>query len=338
MTPDQFLHSIRRQPPSPVYLFIGPERHARDLCRRALIERVLPPEERESGFNRHDLKETSLAAAVDDARCLSLFTPARVIWVSSAEEADEPGDMLANYVADPSPGVALVFDSSRYGLDGEDKTKSERVKKTFAAVPHHVEFAPYTPAAARKLAEESAREMGLKIAPAALDLLTEALAADVVRIEGELEKLRLYAGAEREVTVDDVLLMAPDARSASIFTLVNALARGDRIAALEVLDTLIREGEYLPLALAFLETQFRLALVAKEAGLRTSPQIQAHFAKLGVAMWRSRADQVQSTISAFSSERIRKAIGRIYAADKGLRDTRPDDRVVMEEFVLALTE
>jgi DNA polymerase III subunit delta len=46
---------------------------------------------------------------------------------------------------------------------------------------------------------------------------------------------------------------------------------------------------------------------------------------------------VAQTVGAFSRERLEKAIRRVYAADKALRDTRPDDRVVIEEFVLGIT-
>ena len=75
----------------------------------------------------------------------------------------------------------------------------------------------------------------------------------------------------------------PDARATTIFALVNALGRRDRARALEILDTLTREGEYLPLALAFLSTQFRMALVAREAGLKSPQQIQGHFSRHGRA-------------------------------------------------------
>jgi hypothetical protein len=34
---------------------------------------------------------------------------------------------------------------------------------------------------------------------------------------------------------------------------------------------------------------------------------------------------------------MRAAIKLIFQADKGLRDTRPDDRIVMEQFILRLT-
>ena len=132
--------------------------------------------------------------------------------------------------------------------------------------------------------------------------------------------------------------MAPEARAATIFALVNALGRRDRAQALEILDTLTREGEYLPLALAFLSTQFRMAFTAREAGLRSAQQIQGHFAKLGAPMWGSRAEQVHQTALKFGKPQLERAMKLIFEADRGFRDTRPDDRVIMEQFVLKLTE
>ena len=109
------------------------------------------------------------------------------------------------------------------------------------------------------------------------------------------------------------------------------------MGSLNSLEILVREGEYLPLALSFLATQFRLALVAKEEGLRNASQIQAYFTKQGTAMWRARAEQVADTVTAFPLEKLRDSVMRIAAADRALRDTRPDDRTVMENFVLGLT-
>ena len=54
-------------------------------------------------------------------------------------------------------------------------------------------------------------------------------------------------------------------------------------------------------------------------------------------MWRSRAEQVQQTVAAFSKDELRQALQLIFSADRGMRDARPDDRMVMEHFVLALT-
>jgi len=130
--------------------------------------------------------------------------------------------------------------------------------------------------------------------------------------------------------------LVPDARATTVFALVNALGRRDRARALGILDTLTREGEYLPLALAFLSTQFLMALVAREANLKTASQIQSHFQRLGVPMWGSRAEQVQQTVAKFSQPQLERAIKLTFEADRGMRDTRPDDRIVMERFILSL--
>ena len=348
MSPEQFLQRIGKGSPSPVYLFLGPEAYQRGLCRRALIEKSLPDGDLENGLARFDLENTTLATVIDDARSLSLFASNRVIWVSSAEAAlprritetpDEAsgGALLAEYLREPTPGTVVVFESSRYDFEGEDRAKLERVQKFYSAIPDQVEFRPYSNEAARRLVQELVRESGLQIGIAEIGLLVEALGGDAARIANEIEKLRLYAGPSRKVTADDILRLVPNAYATTIFALVAALGRGDRRRSLDSLDSLIKEGEYLPLALTFLATQFRLALAAQDAGLRTSQQIQAHFTKQGIRIWRDRADQIYQTVSSFSKERLMQAIEKVYSTDRALRDTRPDDRVVMEELVLSLT-
>lgn len=349
MSPDQFLERIGRHPPAPAYLFLGPEIYQRGRCRKALVERVLNPDDRENGFAQFDLEQTTLATALDDARSLSLFTPHRLVWISGAEgvlprgraSAQEEGtgaEELAAYLRDPTPGTVVVFEASRYDFEGEDRAKLERVQKFYSAIPDVVEFRPYTVESSRRLAQDLAKEAGLQIGLPEIGLLVESVGGEAGRLANEIEKLRLYAGTNRKVTSDDILQLVPSAQASTIFALVGALGRGDRKRSLASLDTLLREGEYLPLALTFLATQFRLAMVAQEAGLRTSQQIQAYFTKQGIRIWRDRADQIQQTVTAFPKEKLALAIEKVYGADKALRDTRPDDRVVMEQFVFSLTD
>jgi len=352
MTPDQFLDRLRKQGPEPAYLFLGPESFQRERCRRALLDAALPPEDRDTGFDRHDLDQISLNAALDDARSLSLFADRRVIWIAGGEaalprgkaaaadeESADPADSdeLSKYLSSPTPGTVLVIEASRYDFEGEDKAKLERVQKFYAAIPAQVEFRPFSPEAARAQTQMLAKQASLQLGFAELALLLEATGGDVARIAIEIEKLRLYVGTERKVTADDIAALVPDAAATTIFVLVAALGRGDRVRALQILDTLAREGEYMPLALSFLATQFRLALAAREAGLRGAGQIQAHFTKLGTRMWQERARQIEQTVQAFPKERLERAVVKLFEADRDLRDARPDDRIVMEEMILDLT-
>jgi DNA polymerase III subunit delta len=348
MNPAQFMARTKKTGAPAAALLIGPESYDRRRIKEALTA-GFP----EGSVAEHDLMETSLADVVDDARSLSLFASERLVWVANAEaalprgkaaaaEEDEgegaPGDasILADYLRDPTPGVSLIFEAARFDFDGDDKRKQERVRKFYAGVGEVVDLRRYSADDALGEARTLARGAGLRLDASALGLLVEALGADMARIATEIEKLALYAGS-RELTADDIAALAPEARATTIFALVGALGRRDRTRALEILDVLAREGEYLPLALSFLSTQFRMALAAREAGLRSPQQIQSHFTKMGLPVWSSRAEQIHQTASRFGGAQLKRALLAIYEADKGLRDARPDDRIVMEKFVLKLT-
>jgi DNA polymerase-3 subunit delta len=343
MTPAQFLARAKRNEIPPVCLFLGQESYNRRRCREALVQGVEP--------EQYDASETSLAAIVDDARALSLFASERLIFVIGAEaamprasrdEADDPGSsgadglavgVLEAYVKNPTPGVTLIFEATRWDLEGEDKPKTERARKFFGAIPEVVEFRRFTADEARAELNHIARDANLKLDPSAAEALVEALAADVSRIAVEVEKLSLYG---KPITADDLPLLVPDARQSTIFALVNALGRRDRVRSLEILDALVREGEYLPLALTFLATQFRMALVAKEANLRGASQVQTHFQRAGVQMWGSRAEQVSQTAAKFSKAQLERGLKLVFETDRDLRSARPDDRIVVENFVVRL--
>lgn len=339
---------------APAFLFLGSEAFHRGRCRLALVDAAVGREDRDNSVVRHDLSEISLAEVIDDARSLSLFASERAILVSSAEAVlprrmteDEDGadgggpasaEVLADYLKNPSPGVVLLFEATRFDFEGEDKKKLDRVRKFYAAIPDVVELRKPTTEDARIEAQALAKEAGVRLQPDAVALLVDALGADLARIATEIEKLSLFAGGSgRTMGAEDVAALAPEARSTTIFALVDALGRRNRARSLQVLDTLVREGEYLPLALSFLAGQFRMALAASEANLRSPQQIMGHFTRLGVPIWPSRAEQVHQTLTRFSKGQMEKAMSLVFGADRDLRSARPDDRIVMEKFVFDLT-
>ncbi len=354
MIPEQFLAKIAKQPPASAYLFLGQEGYQRRQCREALLARIVPGEARADGFSQVDLEGATLSEVLDDARSLSLFTSQRVIWVASAElalprrittaeesneEAKPVESPLASYLKAPTPGTVIVFECSRFDFVGDDKAKLDRVEKFYANIGASatVEFRHFTPESSRHLAQDLARQAGLKLAGTELAALLEAVAGDAGRLASEIEKLALFVGSERAVTLDDLRALVPNAAQATIFALVNALGKRDRPAALRSLDILVRDGEYLPLALTFLGSQFRLALAAKEARVNNVQQAQTFFQGIGVRMWRDRAEQVVATAAAFSRASLSRALELLYDTDKKFRDGYKDDQLVMELLVLALT-
>lgn len=348
MTPEQFLTRIAKHLPAPVYLFAGPEAYLRRKCKEALAARVLGAQR--AGLTQTDLENTTFADVLDDARSLSLFASERLIWVSSAELAlprrmaaadeentDASAAALGDYLKQPTPGTVLVFDCSRYDFAGDDRPKLERVMKFYAAIPAAVEFRRLTPESSRYLCQDLAKERGLKLAGRELAALVDAAAGDANRLAAEIEKLSLFAGSERSITMGDLRALVPNAAESTIFELVQALGKRDRNAALRSVQVLVREGEYLPMALSFLSTQFRMALAAKEAKVSTGQQAQNFFTNAGVRIWRERAEQIAATAAAFSKDDLEGAVSLIYETDKRFRDGYRDDRTTMERLVLGLT-
>ena len=254
------------------------------------------------------------------------------------ESAAVAGDAapLAAYLKDPTPGVVIVFEAIRFDFEGDDKRKQDRVRKFYAAIRDVVELRRFSVARSprRRPNRWSAAPVSASTRPRSTCWWKRS--ARTSPASPWRSRSSRSSPAIAQIGVDDIAALVPDARATTIFALVNALGRRDRARSLEILDTLTREGEYLPLALAFLSTQFRMALVAREAGLKSSQQIQGHFTRMGVPMWGSRAEQVWQTVSKFNKAQMERAMKLIYEADKGLRDARPDDRIVMEHFILQL--
>ncbi len=352
MTPQQFITLIRQKKFPPACLLLGPESFQRDYCRRALIEAFLEAEERDTGIVRFDLEDSGLEAVLEEATTPSLFAPRRVVLVRNAEAAlprgraagtgDEDGaaasaEGLARYLERPAADVLLVFEAARYAPEGEDKAKLDRVRKFYAAIPAVVECFPMNPEQARKLARNLAQRVRLVIGETELDLLAESLGWDAARIAAEIEKLAVWGQGGRTVSAADIAALVPEARSAGVFELADALAARDRLRALEVLELLVRQSEYLPLALASLSGPLRLALAAQQGGWRRPEQILAQASRLGLRMWPARAQQVARTANAFPPQQLRTALRLLYEADRALRDVRPDDRTALEAFIFRLT-
>jgi len=80
-----------------------------------------------------------------------------------------------------------------------------------------------------------------------------------------------------------------------------------------------------------------MALAAREQQLHSAQDVQSYFQRQGIAMWRARAEQVYTASLKFPKEKLETAIALVFRADRDMKGSRPDDRIVMEDFVLRLT-
>jgi len=108
-----------------------------------------------------------------------------------------------------------------------------------------------------------AQGKGVRFRPGVLEALVEAVGPDLWALDGELEKLALYAG-DREVTMEDLQALVVQTREPRLFTAVDALLAGDGTVAQREARRLIAQGTPPMALLAMLERQVRTLLLLQE--------------------------------------------------------------------------
>ena len=93
------------------------------------------------------------------------------------------------------------------------------------------------------LVTNKAREVGLEFEDEAMELFVNLAGEATQQIVNELEKLFLYLGDRKLVTVEDVRLMVPLSREGVIFETGRALQAGDAARAIELIDEQMEMGE-----------------------------------------------------------------------------------------------
>ena len=345
MKPKAFTKSIQDGKTESGYLFLGNETFFRDRCRQALKKAVIGDDA--EAFVEIDLKKESLTRLWDETRSLSLFSTARLIVGFNAEAvlprarsaaASEAQEEMKRYFADPTPGVVVVFECTKFDArERDDKAKADRVAKFFDAVPAAVEMDRLGADDTLRAVQALAERLGLKAESDVLAELADMLGGDLARLDSELEKLSLYAGESGVITRADVELLTPEARQGGVFELSDALARKDRSRALEIVNTLASGGAYWPMQLTLLAGLFRQALAVRELNARDSRQVVSALGRHGVRIWPSRAQQLLGVAGKFSKQELEKALTCFFEADRDLRRERPDDRFIMERLIVELT-
>jgi DNA polymerase-3 subunit delta len=174
------------------------------------------------------------AALADAVLSPSLLGGRRLVRITDA------GDKLAGGIKavlgqlDPAAVFLLV-------LAGE-LGKNAALRKIFEAEPNLAAIGCYADegkAIGVLLQQELA---GITLAPDARAWLMEAFGTDRMLIRGELEKLRLYAGDTRQLSLADVQTASTRVKAAELDEFCLALFEGRLAAALQAWETLALEG------------------------------------------------------------------------------------------------
>ena len=349
----RFVSDLQSRKMRAVYVFVGDEAFFRKRFRDAILEHLVPVELRDFSLFEFDLAETDLAEILDRARTPSLMAPFQVFFVRGVKNLygrgsnEEKLDAIEEYCKNPNPDALMVFVADHISIPADvrkmemqDRDRYQRIRDTMGQYCGIVELARVEEGEAVRWMSDYCASRTVKIEADGARELVDALGGDMMMISNELEKLILYVGEKKRITLGDVETMVLAAKQRSLYELTDAISSRDRVRALEVLDAILASGDGEEAAIGhvyMLAKTFRQMLVILERNVRDQRMLWA-------ALWQGfrvppfAADDIIRQARRYKSRRdLTRAIRLVAKADLALRSNPVSKRMVLERLVIDLT-
>jgi DNA polymerase-3 subunit delta len=352
---ERFVSELESRKLRAAYVFVGDEVFFRKRFRDAILEHLVPADLREFSFFEFDLAENDLAEVLDRARTPSLMAPFQVFFVRGVKNLFGRGSneqklaALEDYCKNPNPDALLVFVADHISIPADvrrmemqDKERYQRIRETMGQYCGIVELARVAESEAVRWISDycAGRGVGVKIEADGARELVDALGSDMMMISNELEKMILYVGERKRITLADVETMVLAAKQRSLYELTDAISSKQPVRALEVLNAILMSGEGEEAAIGhvyMLAKTFRQMLVILERNVRDQRMLWA-------ALWQGfrvppfAADDIIKQARRYKSRReLTRAIRLVAKADLALRSNPVSKRMVLERLVMDLT-
>jgi len=350
---ERFVSDLQSRKLRAAYVFVGDEAFFRKRFRDAILEHLVPADLRDFSLFEFDLGDTDLAEVLDRARTPSLMAPFQVFFVRGVKNLfgrgsnEEKLAAIEDYCKNPNPDALIVFVADHISIPADvrkiemqDRERYQRIRDTLGQYCGIVELARVEEGEAVRWISDYCTSQAVQIEADGARELVDALGGDMMMISNELEKLILYVGEKKRITLGDVETMVLAAKQRSLYELTDAISSKDRVRALEVLDAILSSGDGEEASIGhvyMLAKSFRQMLIILERNVRDQRMLWA-------ALWQGfrvppfAADDIIRQARRYKSRReLTRAIRLVAKADLALRSNPVSKRMVLERLILDLT-
>ena len=336
---NELVSRLERGKPIPAILLLGEEPYLRDSCRTLLIERYVAEAARPWAVSRYSADRGETQPALEQAQTMAMLSPVQVIFLEDAEaieslgekNRDEAVELLTAYLKDPAPFTVLVIEATQ--LDQRMKWGKLLAEKALVVECGLGENLNERQAAAVALARAIAKEQGVEFERGAAEDLAEFVAADLMRLKMEIDKLATFAAERKRIRREDVSALVVSEKTTTVWELADLLATRQGKKALEFLDRLLREGEEPLQMLGAITWMYRKLIEASEVRGVTN----GYQAARALGMRPEQAEVALQSARKIAKPRLLAGLGALQRADDRLKGGREDARAVMEFLVTELT-
>lgn len=336
---NELLSRLEKGRPVPAVLLLGEEPYLRNSCRTLLIEKYVPEAARAWAVSRYSADRGEVQAALEQAQTMAMLSPVQVVFLEDAEaieslgekNRDEAVELVTAYLKDPAPFTVLVIEATQ--LDQRMKWGKLLAEKALVVECGLGENLSERQATAVALARAMAKEQGVEFERGAAEDLAEFVAADLMRLKTEIDKLVTYAAGRKQIRREDVSALVVSEKTTTVWELADMLASRQGKQALEFLDRLLREGEEPLQMLGAITWMYRKLIEASEVkGVTNGWQ-----AARALGMRPEQAELALQSARRIPKARLLAGLGALQRADDRLKGGREDARAVMEFLVTELT-
>lgn len=220
---NDIINNLKAGQIAPVYLLMGEESYYIDLLTSELQNSLLKPEERDFNLLTMFGAETDVATVMNAARGFPMGAQRLVVCVHEAARLSNI-EQLVLYLKKPQPSTVLII-CYKYGrMDGRNKLINA-IKQCGGVVFDSPKLKDYQMPAFIK---RYARQHNVVIDEKAVEMLVEAIGADLSRTAGELDKLMLSVSpATHSITSELVEHVVGISKEFNTFELLDAIVKKD---------------------------------------------------------------------------------------------------------------
>jgi len=321
------LSKIQKGQYAPFYLLSGTEPFFIDSISTVLTQQLIDETSKDFDFVQFYGKEALASEIIETAKRFPMLSDYNVILIKEAQFMNSSEfDVLADYASHPMHQSIVVFCYKNKAFD--------KRKKLYKAVEKIGEVLTVASLYDNQLVpwiREQAKRKKLDISPVALELMANAIGANLSTLESELNKLKVVVAEGEKVTQEHIEKHIGISKSYNTFELQKAIGLGQFSKAYQIIQYFNQNPKEHPivLTLATLHTYFQKLLLLK--GVGSDPK------HIGISPFFIK--EYEAAAQRFSMRQLTKAMEFILEADlksKGINAGAKGPKELMEELLLKL--
>jgi DNA polymerase-3 subunit delta len=313
---------------NPIYVIAGEEDSLVNAQCRELLDRLLEPSQRATGLFDADPASVPASEVLDELRTTPFLTDKRVVLVKGADDfISNNRQLLENYFDNPCPTGILVLTVNSWQGKTKLAKKLGKVGKLIDATPPKPWQLP------ERLSKYAHDAHDKKLTKDAAELLIELVGDELTRLYSEIDKLALFADAEKSITPKHIELLIGHNRLFNAFAVIDAVIAGSAPQGVERLRKMFAEdksAEYTVVgAFAFHFRRMFNAKVMLEKGIRHDEVAKR------LRIW-SNKENFFAQLGQMSLKQIGGYLQQLGETDYAIKTGRAKAKIAMEQLVLEL--